>query len=179
MTMHGDWGADTFTLSMAVSLVIFHKTFHFSKLKCVNSHAISQISAKGIFFPPVRLPFLRMETSKSLWTLCASIWPPSQNKIVFLCSDGFFCISVCPHCPWSCYRASLEKPGSVSFRYIQTLIRFLPSCLFSRSSCPISLSLLSHICSSFLGSLRYVHVSFVVGNPGLYPAIQMCHISAE
>lgn len=123
--------------------------------------------------------FLRMETSKSLWTLCASIWPPSQNKIVFLCSDGVFCISVCPHCPWSCYRASLEKPGSVSFRYIQTLIRFLPSCLFSRSSCPISLSLLSHICSSFLGSLRYVHVSFVVGNPGLYPAIQMCHISAE
>lgn len=42
--------------------------FFFFKLKCVNSFTISQLSAKGIFFPPVPLPFLRMETSKPLWS---------------------------------------------------------------------------------------------------------------
>lgn len=36
------------------------------KLKCVNSYTISQLSAKGIFFPPISSRFMRMETSKPL-----------------------------------------------------------------------------------------------------------------
>lgn len=189
MTVHGDWGADTFTPSMAVSSEIFHKAFNFSKFKCVNSYAISQLSAKGIFFPPVPLPFLKMETPKHLWTLCAGIWPSSQNKIVFLCSNGLPCISVCPHCHWSCYRAPLEKPGFVFFtpalQVFTDIDRIPPEPSFLQvelsdlSVSPLMAQTLSHICNSFLGSLQYVHVSFVVGNPGLYPAIQMCHIKGE
>lgn len=167
---------------MAVSLVIFHKAFHFSKVKCANSYAISlqRAFSSHLFL----FLFLRMETSKSLWTLCASIWPPLQNKTVFLCSDGLSCVSVCPHCHWSCYRASLEEPGSVSFtpalQVHSDIDKIPPEPSFLQVELSdLSQSLLSHICNSFLGSIQYVHVSFVVGNPGLYPAIQMCHISAE
>lgn len=37
-----------------------------------------------------------METPKLLWATCASVWLPSQETSIFLCSDGISCLLV--HC---------------------------------------------------------------------------------
>lgn len=190
--MLGDWGAGTFTPSMAVSLVIFHiafLSFFFFKLKCVNSFTISQLSAKGIFFPTCSSSFSENGNFKTSLKF-TSIWPPLQTKIVFSFSDGLSCISVCPHCHWlqGTTEKSLTGFLTPALQVLPDIDKIPPDPSFLQvevSKLSWSLLLLvmvqtlSDICNSVLGSLWYFHVFFVVGNPGLYPAIQVCMINAE
>lgn len=41
------------------------------------------------------------------------------------------------------------------------------------------LQVFSHLCDYLPDSLRYVHACFVLGSPGLDPALQMCLSNAE
>lgn len=56
-----------------------------------------------------------VETPHTLWATCVSVWPPSQEKSVFLCSNGISCVLTCAqcllHCQWALRRnACLPLP---------------------------------------------------------------------
>lgn len=113
MTVLGEWDAGAFTPSVAVSLIIFHKAFHFSKLKCVNSYTISQLTAKGIFFSLVPLPFRRMETSKPLWTPVSD--HPHKIKLSSCVLMDFLVFQFVPIAIGLVAGHHWEKPGFVFF----------------------------------------------------------------
>lgn len=113
------------------------------------------------------------------WATCASSWSPLKWKSVSLMLKGNSCVSVCPHCFWSCYWAPPERA------WIQILCILLPdvyihlctwdtTLLSPHFSGLNSFSSLSHssreqplhyLHGHSLGSLPYVHVSAVVGSP--------------
>lgn len=57
----------------------------------------------------------KMETLDPIWATCASPWVtlPHSEKCVLWCSEGTFCVSICPYCLWSL--GTRGKSGSILF----------------------------------------------------------------
>lgn len=117
----------------------------------------------------------RMKTSQPLWAICASAWSPSQWKCISWWSDGSSCVSVCAHgllsCHWGSLKGAWLHPLCILLSAVYTYWQDFPEA-FSRLNSPSSqfcliwevLQSLRHLCVPSQDSLKYSHVSLVLGS---------------